>query len=65
MLILSRTVGEELQIGDDITLKVVKIGAKGIVRVGIEAPRSVFILRGELVKHTDGDRLTEGASDDD
>ena len=49
MLVLSRKWGESIQIGDDITITVVRIGP-GTVRIGIEADRSVNIVRGELCK---------------
>ena len=48
MLILTRRIGEQLCIGDDI--KVVVLGVKGNqVRIGIEAPRSVAVHRQEIV----------------
>lgn len=48
MLILSRRVGEALLIGDEITITV--LGVKGNqVRIGIQAPRNVTVLREELV----------------
>jgi carbon storage regulator len=50
MLVLSRQVGEVIQIGDDIFVKVVRIEADR-VRLGIEAPRETRIDRTELVQH--------------
>ena len=48
MLVLSRKTNETIQIGDDIELRILEV--KGdTVRIGIEAPKSVDILRGELV----------------
>ena len=47
MLILSRKPEERILIGDDIVVTVVKIGQK-IVRIGIEAPKDMVILREEL-----------------
>jgi len=47
MLILSRKIGEKIKIGDDVTLCVVEI-AKGHVKLGIEAPKTVTILRQEV-----------------
>ena len=48
MLVLSRKVNETIQIGDDIEIRILEV--KGdTVRIGIEAPKSVDILRGELV----------------
>lgn len=47
MLVLSRKVGERILIGDDIRLTIVRIGAGG-VRVGIEAPAQLNVVREEL-----------------
>lgn len=49
MLILSRKLDESILIGDSITLKVVAID-KGVVKLGIEAPSHVRILRSELIR---------------
>lgn len=48
MLVLTRKVNERIQIGDDITITVVRLGP-GAVRIGIDAPPHFEILRGELV----------------
>lgn len=48
MLILNRSVGEELVIAGDIRLKIVAIRGKS-VSVGIEAPRSVPVIRREVL----------------
>ena len=48
MLVLSRKSNETIKIGDDIEIRILEV--KGdTVRIGIEAPKSVDILRGELV----------------
>lgn len=48
MLVLSRKLNETIKIGDDVELRVLEI--KGdTVRIGIEAPKSIEILRGELI----------------
>lgn len=48
MLVLSRKINETIKIGDEIELKIIEV--KGdTVRIGIEAPKSLEILRGELV----------------
>lgn len=49
MLILSRKENEGICLGDGITVKVVSI-AKGVVKLGIEAPKEVLILRSELAE---------------
>ncbi|WOV85004.1 carbon storage regulator CsrA [Sporosarcina jeotgali] len=49
MLVLSRKPNESIQIGDNIEIRIIEV--KGdTVRIGIEAPKSVDILRGELVQ---------------
>ncbi len=48
MLVLSRKLNETIKIGDDIELRVLEIKGDSI-RLGIEAPKSVEILRGELI----------------
>ena len=47
MLVLSRKINERIQIGDEITITVVRMSA-GSVRIGIEAPSHLAILREEL-----------------
>lgn len=47
MLVLSRKLGESLQIGDDITVTVVRLKS-GECRLSIDAPKDVSIRRGEL-----------------
>ena len=48
MLILSRGVLEEIKIGNEITVSVVEVKG-GKVRIGIEAPKHVNIMRREAV----------------
>jgi carbon storage regulator len=47
MLVLSRKPGEKICIGSDITLTVLEVKGNR-VRIGIEAPNQVAILRREL-----------------
>ncbi len=47
MLILTRKVGESIVIGDDIVIKVVETG-KNNIRIGIDAPREITVLRQEV-----------------
>ena len=47
MLVLTRKVDEEINIGDDIIIRVVEVN-RGNVRLGIEAPDNVSIYRQEL-----------------
>jgi carbon storage regulator CsrA len=47
MLILTRKRDESIRIGEDIVLHVMRT-SKGSVKIGIEAPASIRIARGEL-----------------
>lgn len=47
MLILSRKIDESILLGDDIRIKIISVD-KGIVKLGIDAPSHVSILREEL-----------------
>lgn len=47
MLILTRRVGETVYVGDDVTITVLAIKGNQ-VRVGINAPKSVAVHRGEI-----------------
>lgn len=51
MLALTRKVGERIVIGDAITVTVVDVKGDS-VRISIEAPKEVRILRGELLDAT-------------
>lgn len=48
MLVLSRKVGQSLVIGNDIKITVVRMGQGG-VRIGIEAPDGMKVLREEVI----------------
>jgi carbon storage regulator len=48
MLVLTRKLMDKLYIGDDICITVVRLEG-GQVRLGIDAPRDVAVIRGELV----------------
>jgi carbon storage regulator len=47
MLVLSRKVGERILIGDNIAVTVVRITGSG-VRIGVEAPSEMAVIRQEL-----------------
>ena len=66
MLVLSRKEGEQLLIGDDIVLTVNRINGNRVA-IGIEAPRNVRIIRGELDLHevAGGNSSTVGMSQND
>lgn len=48
MLVLTRKIGEKIHIGDNVILTVVEID-RGKVRIGIEAPRDIIVMREELL----------------
>lgn len=49
MLVLSRKLNEKIQIGDNVWITVVRIDGDKI-RIGIEAPEDVPIMRTELIQ---------------
>jgi carbon storage regulator len=59
MLVLTRKLMEKLFIGDDICVTVVRLEG-GQVRLGIEAPREVSVVRAELVPERQGLKLKSG-----
>ena len=52
MLVLSRKLKEEILIGENIKITVLKVKGNTI-RLGIEAPRDVHVLRGEIPKKSE------------
>jgi carbon storage regulator len=62
MLVLSRKIGERVAIGDD-TVLIVRSISGGAVRIAIQAPRAMTILRGELsVSKQDGPAIVAAKS---
>jgi len=49
MLVLTRKQSETIHIGDDIVIKVIQTG-RGSIKIGIEAPTAIRILRGEVAE---------------
>ncbi|HXC25042.1 MAG TPA: carbon storage regulator [Gemmatimonadaceae bacterium] len=62
MLILGRRVGETLLIGDDIKIFVLHCDRTS-VRLGIEAPSTVTILRGEIAPQQPAQPEGDGADE--
>jgi carbon storage regulator len=52
MLVLTRKRDDEIRIGHDIVIRVIRTG-KGSVKIGIEAPPEVRVIRGELAPAID------------
>ena len=49
MLVLTRKTAETIHIGNDIVIKVISCG-RGRVKIGVEAPNTVRVVRGELME---------------
>ena len=65
MLILTRKSGEGLFIGDDIRITILEIRGKQI-RLGIEAPTNIVVLRDEIYQRIQEENLqAAGARDKD
>lgn len=54
MLVLSRKESERLRLGDSIVLTIIRVSADK-VRLGVEAPANVLVLREELQPRTEFD----------
>jgi carbon storage regulator len=61
MLVLSRKQSQRIRLGDSIVITVVRV-AGDKVRLGIEAPRDMLVLRDELEPHELGGGPGEGRS---
>ncbi len=64
MLVLARKTDESIHIGDDIVIKVISID-KGVVKLGIDAPRDVNIIRSELLEDVKDSNLAASKGIDD
>jgi carbon storage regulator len=63
MLILTRKLGEKINIGDDITITLVEI--KGTqVKLGIEAPKTIEIHRQEIYERIREENLSSSEIND-
>ncbi len=62
MLILTRKIGESIVIGDDIVIKVVETG-KNSIRIGIDAPREITVLRQEVFESIQRENILSSKGD--
>lgn len=62
MLVLSRKSGEKILIGENVTVTIVRIGPN-TVRLGIDAPRDMNIVREELCQADTMSGMTGGVDD--
>ena len=58
MLVLTRRIGETFQVGSNVEIKFFSVSGRH-AKVGIQAPRTIEILRGELFKEPCDERLPE------
>lgn len=58
MLVLTRKQSETIQIGDSITITVLRMKGKS-VRIGIKAPHDMNVIRGELAFEQPAERLQD------
>ena len=49
MLVLSRKEKQTIKIGDDVTITITRVNGER-VKIGIEAPKELRVIRGELEK---------------
>ena len=55
MLVLDRKLGEKIHVGKDIVITLCRL-RPGHARIGVQAPRDVEIMRGELVDRQETDQ---------
>jgi carbon storage regulator len=61
MLVLSRKESQRIRLGDSIVITVVRVNGDK-VRLGIEAPRDMLVLRDELETHASAPALAQALS---
>ncbi len=62
MLVLARKTGEKIKIGDHVVVSI--LGVEGnTVKIGIDAPREVAILRMEVLEQVKNENIAAAAGD--
>jgi carbon storage regulator len=64
MLVLSRRAGESIVVGDGVTITILEVRGD-VVRVGIDAPRSVAVHRAELLRELESSNRDAASPDDE
>jgi len=62
MLVLTRKKNQSIMLGSDIKVTVLEIG-EDFVKVGIDAPKEITILRGELYQDVKNENTTAAVND--
>ena len=62
MLVLTRKAEEKIKIGDNIVVSILSVEG-GVVKIGIDAPREVKILRMEVLEQIKNENINAAAKD--
>jgi len=65
MLVLKRGLNQKIHIGGDVVVTVVGVASNGAVRLGIEAPKDVLIVRDEVLRRAVRKALSEEEKPDE